>query len=77
MAKIEALPGRKWGADAALKSAMEELGPDDQVLILGVVNNADGTKQRVFRSANMTQGEALFELERKKLDLFIDLDQEA
>lgn len=74
MAKIEVLPEQRWGADAALHSALESIGPTDQVLILGIITHEDGSRQRVLRSANMTQGEALFELERRKLEILTDTE---
>ena len=70
--KIE--PLGQWGAKAALHSALEGLADSDQVLILGVKKLEDGDYQRVMRSANMTQAEALYEMERRKIDMFISLD---
>ena len=74
MAKIEILPEQRWGADAALHSALESIGPEDKVLILGIVTLDGGSTQRVMRSANMTQGEALFEMERRKLELLTEVE---
>jgi hypothetical protein len=74
MAKIEVLPEQRWGADAALHSALESIGPEDKVLVLGIITLEDGSTQRVMRSANMTQGEALFELERRKLELLTEVE---
>ena len=74
MGKIEVLPEQRWGADAALHSALESIGPTDQVLILGIITHEDGSQQRVLRSANMTQAEALFELERRKLEILTDTE---
>jgi hypothetical protein len=74
MAKIEVLPEQRWGADAALHSALESIGPEDKVLVLGIITLEDGSTQRVMRSANMTQGEALFEMERRKLELLTEVE---
>jgi hypothetical protein len=74
MGKIEVLPEQRWGADAALHSALESIGPEDKVLILGIVTLDDGSTQRVMRSANMTQGEALFEVELRKLELLTEAE---
>jgi hypothetical protein len=74
MAKIEVLPEQRWGADAALHSALESIGPEDKVLVLGIITLEDGSTQRVMRSANMTQCEALFEMERRKLELLTEVE---
>jgi len=61
MSKIE--PLHDWSADAALKSAMDDIGPNDKVLIICQKENGD----KFFRSANFTNCEILFEFERIKL----------
>jgi hypothetical protein len=76
MGKIEVLPEQRWGADAALHSALESIGPEDKVLVLGIITLEDGSTQRVMRSANMTQAEALFEMERRKLEILTDTEEQ-
>ena len=74
MAKIETLPNIEWDSHAALRSAIESVKRTDKVIVLAVVENEDGTATRVLRSANINNSDALFELERRKLEIFLDLE---
>ncbi len=75
MSKIDVLPNQAWGADAALHSALEEIKPTDKVLIIGLVEDENGNVERVYRAANFTQGEVLFEMERRKVAMFVGEDE--
>ena len=72
MGKIDVLPNQEWGADAALHSALEVLKPTDKVLIIGLAEDENGNVERVYRAANFTMGEVLFEMEKRKISMFIE-----
>jgi hypothetical protein len=69
MAKIETL-GR-WGAKAALADAASIVNEEDGVLIM--IMRRDGTPNK-FRSANLTNAEALFIMEDRKFNMFFELE---
>jgi len=64
MGKIEVLT--QWSAEAALHSALEDVSAKDKVLVL--IEYAEGGSG--FRSANCTQADALYLMEKKKFDMF-------
>ncbi len=66
MNKIEAL-GR-WNAHAALHSTLEDVTPEDRVLIL--IEYKDGGNG--VRSANLTRAEAVYLMEQRKWKMFAE-----
>lgn len=65
MAKIE--PLGRWSAKAALQSAQEDVEDGDGVLILIEQKSAN---KYSYRSANLTNAEALYLMENNKFDMF-------
>ena len=65
MSKIH--PLHTWDSHAALYSAIEETHPDDKVLIL--IEHSDGSSE--MRSANLTNADSLFMMEKRKVDMFL------
>jgi len=70
VSKIE--PLHKWSAHAALHSALEDVTPEDKVLIL--IEYADGGNG--IRSANCTVADAVYLMEQRKFNLFNDQQEE-
>ncbi len=56
-----------WGAKAALTSALEEVEEDDTVIVIFKSKKSNVVH---YRTANVTNAEAVFLLEERKLDVF-------
>ena len=69
MGKIETIS--KWSAHAALHSALEDVAPEEKVLIL--IEYVDGTHG--VRSANITHAEAIYLMEHRKSMMFAKEDK--